>query len=223
MNLEYNRPFGLVSSFLHPIGTHAMYVWEDWNFAFLLHEMAINLNFFLCLAWEVQYLGHWNEFGVQLAVWTRLILAFRHPIGTHAKYVREYWNFAFSLFGMARTLYFYHYLARKVWYLGHWNEFGVQSAVWTRLILAYLHPIRTDAMYVREDWNFTFLLSGTAENSNFFLCLAWKVQYLGHWNEFWQKIGHLDPFHFGHPTSYRNTWYVCLGGLQFRIFATQNG
>jgi hypothetical protein len=49
MNLEENRPFGLVIFFviLHPIRTKATYVKDKRNFTFLLLEMAKNSNFFL--------------------------------------------------------------------------------------------------------------------------------------------------------------------------------
>jgi hypothetical protein len=37
------------------------------------------------------------------------------------------------------------------------------------LFFAFLHPIRTQATYVKDKRNFAFLLPETARNSNFFL------------------------------------------------------
>jgi hypothetical protein len=89
--------------------------------------------------------------------------AFLHPIRRKAMYINNYRNFIFSLLGTAKNSNFIQCLSRKVWYLGNSNEFGQKLAVWTGDFFASLHPIRTPATYVKEEWNFAFSPSKSSE------------------------------------------------------------
>jgi hypothetical protein len=176
-------------AYLRPVRTHAKNVREGWNFAFSLSRTPGNSSFILCLPKRDRYLGDWKETGRKSGRWTRDFLAYLRPVRTHAKNVREGWNFAFSLSRTPGNSNFILCLPKRDRYLGDWKETGRKSGRWTRDFLAYLRPVRTHAKNVREGWNFAFSLSRTPGNSNFILSLPKRDRYLGDWKETGRKSG----------------------------------
>jgi hypothetical protein len=51
----------------------------------------------------------------------------------------------------------------------------ILCVIWTYDFFAFLHPIRTQATYVKDRRNFAFCLSGIVGNSNFFLLQVEKI------------------------------------------------